>query len=229
MRYTVASLAGWYCFVLVFVTGYTGNALVLCDSLAMQFGSLLVAGSTHFIGCVGCIGYCGRHMGLVTTLAIGSAHVGTVWFVALCTLWNLAVDIMAEAASQFGVLAWYLFQLDNLLAVARQTLIGNVVGQLDDLGCMRIVVATLTISELVMSLVAMALTTQGNIVLHRRSMAGMTILASHVGFVLAAICGNIRRRIRVTFHTIAAAQCRFGRVCGNGHQCGHAHQHGCHT
>ena len=168
-------------------------------------------------------------MSLVAAFAVGSSHIGAVRFVALGTERNLAMNIMAEAAGKLGVFAWNLLQLDNLLTVAGETLIGYVVGQLDDLGSVWIVVTTKTAGQLEMRLIGMTHTTLGNIVLNRWTVAGMAILAGHVGFVLAAICGNIRRRIRVTLHTIATAQHRFRRIRGNGTKCRHTHQRYSHT
>lgn len=195
MRHSVAALASRNCFVLVFVTGYAGNILVFCSCFAVQFGSLLVAGGAHLVSCIGCVCYCGRHMCLVATLAVRSTHVSAMRLMALSTLRNLAVDVVAEATGQLGMLAWHLLQLDDLLAVAGQTLIGNIVGQFDDLWCMWIIVATKAAGELVVRLVGMALAALWNIVFNGRTMARMTILARNTGFVCATIGGNIRRRV----------------------------------
>lgn len=229
MRHAVTALASRNCFVFVFVTGYAGNGFMFCSCLAVQFGSLLVAGSTHFVGCVGCIGDSCRHMGLMAAFAVGCTHIGTVRLVALCTKRNLAMNIMAETACQLGVFAWCLLQLNNLRAVAGKTFFSNVVGQLDDLGRMGIVVAAQTVSELVVRFAGVALAALGNVVLDRRAMAGMTVLTGYAGFVRTAIRSNISRRIRVTLDTIAAEQCRLRRVCRNGYQRRHTRQHGCHT
>lgn len=229
MRYTVTALAGRHCFMFVFVTGYTGNSFVFCLRLAVQLRCLFVAGSAHLVGCVGSIGYSSRHVSLMTTLAVGSTHVGTVWLMALGTERNLAMDVMAETAGKLGVLAWHLLQLDNLLTMAGETLICNVVGQLDDFWRMWIVVAAQTAGKFKMRFVAVALAALRHIVLHCRAMAGMAVLARYAGFVRTAICGNISRRIRVTLNTIAAAQYRFRRIRGNGTQYRHTHQRNRHT
>lgn len=102
-----------------------------------------MTGCAHLVGCVGSIGDSCWHMCLVTALALCGSHVGAVRFMTLGTLRDFAVDVVAEAASQVGMLALDLFQFDNLLGVAGQALFGHIVGQLDDLGSMWVVVATL--------------------------------------------------------------------------------------
>lgn len=229
VRCTVAALAGRHGFVLVLVTGYAGNCLMLRIGLAVKLGSLLVARCAHFVGCVRSIGNRCRHMGLVAAFAVGSGHVGTVRLVALGTEWNLAMNIVAEAAGQLGMLAWNLLQLDYLLAVAGETLIGDVVGQFDDLRSVRVVVAAQTAGEFVVRLAAVALAAFGDDLLYGRRMACVAILATYTCLVSAAVRGNCFRSSRVTLYAIGVAQNRFGCIRGNGRQCRNTHQCGSHT
>ena len=100
VRSTVAALAGRHCFVFVFMTGNTVDAFMLGIGFAVQLEGLFVAGSTHLVGGIGRIRYSGRHVSLVTTLAVSSNHIGTMRFVALRTERYLAMCIVAETASQ---------------------------------------------------------------------------------------------------------------------------------
>lgn len=163
-------------------------------------------------------------MGLVTTFAIAGGHVGTMRFVALGTERNLAVRIMAETASQCGVFALDLLQLDDLLGVAGKALVSDVIGQFDDFRCMRIIVATQTGGKVVMRLAAMALAAGRDNFLYGRRMTGMAILTAHLGLVRATIGGNGIRCCRVTFDAIGIAQGR-PRICRSGNKSRHPHQH----
>lgn len=80
-------------------------------------------------------------MGLVAAFTFGSGHVCAVRLVALGTQWNLAMDVMTEAAGQTGVFAFDLLEFNDLLAMATYALIGNIVGQLYDLWCVWVVMA----------------------------------------------------------------------------------------
>lgn len=159
---TVAALACRNHFVFLFVAGDTGDVLMFCISLAVQCGGLLVARSAHLVGCVGCVGNSGRHMSLVTALAVGSGHLVAVRFMTLCTLRHFAMNVVAETACKSTMLALHLSQLDDLLGVAGETLFGYVIPQLDDLGCVRIGVTAEAVDEVIMRLAAVALTTDRN-------------------------------------------------------------------
>jgi hypothetical protein len=80
-------------------------------------------------------------MGLMTFFTLGGHHIWAVRLMALRALGNLAVNIVAETASQVCVPALDLLQLDDLLSVACQTFIGNIICQLDYLGGVGIIVA----------------------------------------------------------------------------------------
>lgn len=162
-------------------------------------------------------------MGLVTAFAIACAHVGAMRFVALGTQRNLAMHIVAETAGQRGVLALDLLQLDDLLGMAGEALISNIIGQFDDFRGMRIVVATQTSGKIVMRFATVALVAGRDDFLDRRWMPGMTILTTNLGFVGAAISGNRVRCCRVAFNTIGIAQRRL-RISRSGSQHRHPHQ-----
>ena len=145
-------------------------------------------------------------MGLMTFFALCSNHVGTMRLMALGAKRNFTVNIVAETASQVRVLALDLFQLDDLLSMAGQTLIGDIVCELDDLGCMWIIVAAQAIAKVVVWLTRMALIALGNIVLYHGTMAGMAILATYSSFVGATISSNICRWCGMTLYAIRTAK-----------------------
>lgn len=162
-------------------------------------------------------------MGLVTTFAIGCGHFGAMRLMALGTERNLAMSIVAEAAGQCGVLALDLLQLDDLLRMAGEALIGDIIGQFDNFRGMRIVVATQTAGKVVVRFAAVALAAGRDDFSYRRWMAGMTILAADLGFVGAAIGSNRLRCCRVAFDTIGIAQLRLW-ISRTGSQYCHPHQ-----
>lgn len=135
---TVTSLTGRNGLVFILMTGYTVDIFVFRIGFAVQLKCFFVTGGTHFIRRIRSVGNCRRHMGLVTAFAFSNRHIRAVWLVTLGAERNFAVDIVTETAGQIGVLALDLLQFDNLLGVAGQTFVGDIVGQLDDFGGMRI-------------------------------------------------------------------------------------------
>lgn len=137
----VAALASRHHFMLVLMTGDASNGFMFCIACGQKFECLFVAGCAHFVRRVRGIRNGCWHMGLVTAFAFSSGHIRAVRFVTLGALWNFAVYVVAETASQAGMLALNLLQLDDLLRVAGKTFFGDVVSQLDDLGGVRVGVA----------------------------------------------------------------------------------------
>ena len=103
--------------------------------------------------------------------ALGGDHIRTMRFVALGAERDFPMNVMAETAGQVGVLALYLLQLDNLLGMAGQTLVGYVVCQFDNFRGMRIIMTAHTVAEIVVRLAGMALAALGNIVFNHGTMA----------------------------------------------------------
>lgn len=150
-------------------------------------------------------------MSLMTTLAISGSHICAVRFVALGTLRNFSVYIVAEAAGQLGMLARHLLQFDDLLGMTGQTLIGYVICQFDDFGSMRIIVAAQTAGQVVVRLAGVALATLGNNLFDGRRMACVTILATDHGFVCAAIGCDCFGGSGMTLDAVGTGQHRFLR------------------
>lgn len=157
VRHSVTALAGRNRLVLVLVAGHTEYVLVFRVAAGKHFESALVAGGTHLVRGIGGHEYCRRHVGLVAFFTLRGNHVGAVRFVALGTEGYLAMDIMAEAACQAAMLALDLLQLDDLLGVACQTLIGDIVGQFDNFWGMWIIMAAHAAGQIVVRLAGMTL------------------------------------------------------------------------
>ncbi len=165
-------------------------------------------------------------MCLVTALALCNSHIRAVRLMALGTERNLAMYVVAESTSEVGMLALNLLQFDDLLGVAGQAFFSEVVGQLDDLGGMRIIVATVTACQLVVRFAIMALTAQRDDLFDCRRMAGVAILTGYACFVGSTICRDIRRCSRMAFDTIGVAEGRFlyRRLSAIGHSGKHYRQ-----
>ena len=133
------------------------------------------------------------------------------------------MHVVAEAACKGGVFALDLLQLDDLLSMAGEALISDVVGKLYDFWCMRVIVAPQTAGKIVVRFTAVALAAGRDDFFNGRWMAGMTILAADLGFVGAAIGSNRLRCRRVTFDAIGIAQYRLW-ISRSGSQHRHPHQ-----
>jgi len=205
----VTALAGRHGLVFIFMAGNAGYALVFCIACSKKVECFFVTGCAHLVGGVGGIGDSCRHMCLVTTLAVCNSHIRAMRFMALGAERNFAMYVVAESTSEVGMFALNLLQFDDLLGVAGEALFCHVVGQLDDLGGMRIVVATVTACQLVVRFAVMALTAQRNDFLDGWRMAGVAILTGYACFVGGAICHDIRGCGRMAFDTVSVAEGRF--------------------
>lgn len=157
MRRPVTALTGRYRLVLVLMARYTKNGFVFSVTAGKHLEGTLMAGGTHFIRCVRCHEHSCRHMGLVAFFTFGGHHIWAVRLVALGTLRNFAVNIVAETTRQFGMFALDLLQLDDLTGMAGQTLISDIVCKLNDFRGMRIIMTTQTAGQVVMGLTGMTL------------------------------------------------------------------------
>ena len=129
-------------------------------------------------------------MCLVAALAVASDHFRTVRLVALGTERNFAMNIVAETACQSRVLALDLFQLDDLLSMARETFISDVIGKFDYFWCVRIVMATQTGRKIVVRLATVALVAGRNNLFHGRWMTDVAVLTTDLRFMGSAIGSN---------------------------------------
>jgi hypothetical protein len=96
-------------------------------------------------------------MGLMAFLAFRGHHVGAVRFMTLGTERNSAMNIMTEAAGKIGMLALDLLQFNDLFGMTGQTFLSDIVGKFDNLGGMRIIVASQASGQVIVGLAGMAL------------------------------------------------------------------------
>ena len=224
VRHTVAALTGRNHLVLVLVTGNTQQVPMFCITAGKGLVRTLMAGGTHLVWRVGRHVNRRRHMGLVTFFALGGGHFRAVRLVTLGTERDLAVNIVAEGTRQRGMLALDLLQLDDLLGMAGQALVSDIVCQLDYLGGMRVGVAAQTVGQVVMSLAGVALAAGRNNLFHQRRVAGMAVLTIETRLVGATIGGDICRCSRMTLVAVRNGQCRLVSGACNNRQ--HARQQG---
>src|SRR6185369_8893546 len=96
VRYAVAILTLRHHLVLLLVTGYAEQRLVLCLAGNEHVVCFCVAGCALLGRCIRSVHDVLRLVSLVALLAVAGALVSSVSLVALGTLRNLAVDIVAE-------------------------------------------------------------------------------------------------------------------------------------
>ena len=163
-------------------------------------------------------------MSLVAFFALSGDHVGAVRLVALGAERNLAVNIMAEAARQTAVFALDLPQLDDLLGMAGQALVGDVVCQLDDFWRMGVVMASQAAGQVIVGLAGVTLAAGRNNLFDCRRMTGVAVLTRDTRLVRSAIGGNIGRRSRVALNAVRTGQHR--PVSCKSAYCQHSCQYG---
>lgn len=224
----MAALAGGNVLVLVFVAGYTTDTLVLGLSLCHQINGFLVAAYAHHIGRIGFVGDDRRHVGLVAAFAVTGHHIRAVRFVALGTGGNPAVDVMAEAAGQLGMLAWVLLQLTDLCGMAAGTLSGDIICQFDGFWGMGVAVAAFAVGQLVMRLATVTGAALRNNVFGFGWMPNVAVLTGYRCFVFCPVCSNVCRCLLMAFHAVGVAkrrvlrrrfcpECRCGQCRGREH------------
>jgi len=96
VRNAVAVLTFWHHFVFLLVTGNTKKCFVLGFAGNELVKCLAVTSSALLGRCVSCIGNGLRHMGFVAFLAVAWSLISGVRLVALGTLWNFTMDVVAE-------------------------------------------------------------------------------------------------------------------------------------
>jgi len=96
VRNTVAILALRHHLVLLLVTGYAEEGLVFGFAGNQQVKCFAVTGGALLGRCISCIGNSLRHMGFMAFFAVAGALISGVRLVALGTLWNFTMDVVAE-------------------------------------------------------------------------------------------------------------------------------------
>lgn len=203
-RVTVAvtALALRYHLVFCLMAGNTGKLAVLEFAGSKEIKGLLVAGRAIFGRRFVAIGHVLRHVSLMTFFAVSDNLISRVRFVALGTVRDFAMFVVAEAAGKGGMLALVVAQFDDLSGMTGHAGIGYVVAKGNVERCVRIGMTSGTGSQFVMSFPFMALTTERNDLLCRGRVAVVAILAADLCFMLAPGSCNISRSLCVTFGAI---------------------------
>ena len=112
--------------VFCLMTGSTIQLAVFGCACNEQVIGLAMARGTVLVRNIFRIFYLQRHMGPMAGEAIGLGHLRAMGFMALLTLRNKAVLVVAIGAGQSRMLARILLQLCNLLRMAGKTRLGYV-------------------------------------------------------------------------------------------------------
>ena len=127
MRKTMAVLAVRYHSVLFLVAEGARECVVLGGAGRECVEGLFVTCSAVRRRYIGGIGHIFRLVRLVAFFAISDNHITGVWLVALCTLRDLAMDVMTHGTVKGGMLALEFPELCDLLSVTGETGVRNIV------------------------------------------------------------------------------------------------------
>jgi len=125
----------------------------------------------------------------------------------------LSVNVMTGGAVERGMFALLVPELGNLLGMAGHAGVSDIARKRNHEWCMGILVTAQAVFELIMGFAHVAHVAFGNVVLHRRSVAGMAPKTSH-GFVFPSIGHHVSRRHCMTLDTIIVGQGHTGRCLG---------------
>ena len=149
MRLTVASLALRYVGMRTPMTEGTGKCLMLGGCLGHQFTDLVMTRHTESPRCCQCIGNLQRMVGRVAGQTIIHGLSLGMRFMALETLGNLAMSIMAEGTGLLGMRTGIIVEFLPLLFMTGQTGTGYIIGKIQIKWLMRVGVTGQAIFKLV--------------------------------------------------------------------------------
>ena len=152
-------------------------------------------------------------MNFMAGRTFGHLLVVDVGLMALHTVWNQPMGVVACGARHFGMLARMFLQLIILLSVTGETGVGDAFHKLDVQGGMGIAMAAQTVFELKMGLSLMAHITLWNDVGGGRRMTLVAVHAADVCFMFFAFAGDGLRSCRVAFNAVIIVQDSIGPGC----------------
>lgn len=203
----MAVLALGYHFMLALVAGYAQQLAVFGGACLQQIGCCFVTCRTVSIRQLCRISYHIRHMGLMAVLALCGGHFGRVWFVALGTLGNLAVNIVAERAVERRVFALIIPELLDLGIMTGKTYVGHIPSKGNIFRFMGVLVAAQAFGQFIVGLAAVTLITLGDRLFDRGGMSHMAVNAGYTGFVSSARSFNVSRWIGVALGAVSIGKC----------------------
>ncbi len=205
MLVAMAVLAGRYHLVFRFVAGNARLGLMLGRRCRQESVGFRMAGRAILVRDIGAVGHHLRHVRLVALLAVRRSHLRRVGLVALGALRDLAVYVMTGRAEERGVLALVLLQLLDLVGMAGQARLGDLVAERDFQGAVRVLVAAEAVGQLVVGLILMAHAALGDCGLHGRAVAD--VATGTADFLVLSSSGvDIGRRRSMTFGALFVAQ-----------------------
>lgn len=207
MGCAMAVLALGYHFMLALVAGYAQQLAVLGGAGLQQIGCCFVTGCTVSIRQLCCISDNTRHMGLVAVFALCCGHFGGVRFVALGTLGNFTMNVMAERAVERRVFALVIPELFDLGIMAGKTYVGHIPSKGNILRFMGILVAAQAFRQFIVGLTAVALITLGNRLFDRGRVSHMAVNTGYTGFVSSARSFNVSGWIDVALGAVSIGKC----------------------
>ncbi len=152
-------------------------------------------------------------MNFMAGQTFGHLLVVDVGLMALHTVWNQPMGVMACGARHFGMQARVFLQLVILVGVTGETGIGDAFRKLDVQGGMGIAMAAQTVFEFKMGLSLMAHITLWNDVGGGRRMTLVAVHAADVRFMFFAFAGDGLRSCCVAFNAVIIAQDSIGLGC----------------
>ena len=114
------------------------------------------------------------------------------------------MNVVAERAVKFAVLARVLAQFLDLRGVAGQARVGYIVAELDDLRGVRVCVTTHATFQRKVRFPFVTHAAFRDDLFHGRRMADVTVLASDVGFVSPTVGSDICGRFCMALNTVRA-------------------------
>ena len=154
-------------------------------------------------------------MCFVAFLAVAGDLLSGVRLVALGTLRNLAMNVVAERAVELGMLARISPELCYLRRVAGKTWIGYVATEDDLFRLMRIPVALETAAKFIVGFALVTLAAEWNDFPVCRRVTIVAILTGHLCFVGSTFGCNVSRCFCVALDTVSAGEgnCRLCSCC----------------
>lgn len=218
VRRSVAVRALGYHLVFCLVAAYTQELVVLGFVGRQQLVCLGVTGAALLVGNIIAVGNGLGLVGFVAFFTLGLGHFGGVTFVALGTGRDFAVYVVAVGAVKGRVLALIFTKLGNLLDVAGEAGVRQVLAERDVLGLVRVFVTLKALVQLVVSLAFVALAALGNDVFNSRGVAIVAVLAADGSFVGHTGSFDVGRCFGVALDAVGVLQ---GRFRGIGGKCCH--------
>jgi hypothetical protein len=207
----VTALTLRYHFVFCLMAGDAAQIFMFESSGRQKLRRLFVAGSTIFGRSFIIVSDVLRRVRLMTFFAVGSGLFGEMSFMTLGAIRNFTMRIVAETAGKSRVLALVVAQFDDLAGMAGETGVSDVIAVGDFERGMGIRMTAHAGCQPVVRFSFVALAAERYDFPGCGGVSVVAVLTADLGFVLAAICGNVIRRFAMTFGAVFKEQ--LGRGC----------------